>query len=850
MPFKKMKSGKIEPSSENRMIGTNIIANNPQCIDFWYMNKNFDFGIVHIGTEPGLKYEDAAKKAAKALDQSRAVIAGFTYRKKKKRFIMTHKGDLEKISFNEAKTLKLEKVTLPFERNFQFIQQLILGNALPALMTKDVVKERNCFHNGNSYFRAIDGKTQEINGQQVNICQTVEVKIESDWSLSTDNAPVWQVLSSGGVTFTNFDSVREFKPRSRKMAQHRHGMLKREIFKIHPKGLLIPREDASGHFIEGDYVRGNLKENGKNLVNAYVLSHDRSKSGDIGQDPSLTRGGMAFTFRKDLGNTYDKNFDIKLKKLNFDVHYRGRNIASKKKKEQQAILAALAANFNIRIINQAEDRNGEKRKIEPGHIDQLHRLTRFRSQTEYDKEIEGNLRFLTADIQGPNNKPELVLLVTNTKKSYSKTKADPYITFKNSYGGVSQNTEFFNLFQYHKMRNEAGEVIEIPILNGQVYKKQKKTFSDSCPTLDTILAQLLIKAEVFYEQILVDRRCGELPEEYTIVYPHRTKVTEDEESDILDDDNEDDNLYETPFSGYDYSYARIIGDKIEFGILNEERLNKIDQFLDKSRVFVFGKPYRTQQGNQKYGHHRSPLMIDEATGKYMIFVATKAHAMPKHDVLEKMRHGLEGDANKHVPRNWVEGYITESEHPENDRIVTAKLLDKRDESGCVPENFSFDDFKECRKKLAISERAYIYNVIAEDLDIFWHSNIKSKEGNYLVYHQDGFSFSTDANRYFAGRVGSFKAGAQAGFCKIYEIINVGGIPENAHEWFITTSVRNGQTTVYPWIVQHVKEYARMAQFIDHQTMEDVTIIESKPIKLPDVIDNAEDIDREMTELEF
>ena len=848
MPFKKMKSAKIEPSSEDRMIGTNIIANNTRCIDFEYINKNFDFGIVHIGTEPGLKYEDATKKAAKALDQSQVVMAGFTYRKKKKRFVMTRNGDLEKISFNEAKTLRLEKVTLPFERHFQFIQPLILGNALPALMTKDRIKERNCFHNSNGYFRAIDGKTQDINGQQVNICQTVEVKIESDWSLSTGNTPVWQTLSAGGVTFTDLDSVREFKPASRKMAQHQHRMLKREIFNIHSKGLLIHREDDEDHFIEGDYVRGNLKENGKNRVDAYALDHDRNESGGIGQDPSLTRGGMAFTFRKDLGNAYDQKVDIELRELNFDVHYRGRSIASKKKKEQQAILAALATNFNIRIINRTEDREGENQKIEPGHIDELHRLTRFKSWTEDNKKIEGGLRFLTEAVQGPNNKPELVLLVTNPKKSYSKSQDDPYITFKNSHDGVSQNIGFSNLF---KMSNGAGGTDKIPCLKGQFYKKQKESFSDSCPTLDTILAQLLIKAEVFYEQVLVDRCCGALPEEYTIVYPHRIETAGGEESGIHDDaqndDLEDDGLYETPFSGYDYFFARVNGDQIEFGRLSEERLNKIDQLLDQSRVFVFGKPYRTQQGKEKYGHNRAPLMIDEATGKYMIFVATKAHAMPKHDPLEKMRHGLEDDAEKRVPRSWVEGYKTDKEHPEKDRVVTGKLLDKRDESGHMFESFSFDDFKECRKELAAGERAYIYSVIAEDLDIFWHSNIKSKEGNHLVYHQDGFSFSTGANRYFGGRVGSFKAGAQAGFCKIYEIINVGGVPENAHEWFITTSVRNGQTTVYPWIVQHVKEFARMARFIDQQTVKDVVMIESKSVEL---LDNVEDIDREMIELEF
>ena len=90
-------------------------------------------------------------------------------------------------------------------------------------------------------------------------------------------------------------------------------------------------------------------------VDAYTLSHDKSETGAVGQDPSETRGGMAFTFKEDLCSTYDGKFDIKLKSLNFDVHYMGKAIGSKRKKERQAILAALS-NFNIRIINLAEDK--------------------------------------------------------------------------------------------------------------------------------------------------------------------------------------------------------------------------------------------------------------------------------------------------------------------------------------------------------------------------------------------------------------------------------------------------------------------------------------------------------------
>ena len=142
MSFTRMQSEKVEPSIEDRNIGTNIIANNSRCIDYSYMNEHFDFGIIYIGTEPGLKYRDAAIAATRVLDSSGVVIGGFTYRKKKKRFIMTRKGDIEKICFDGYSTLKLVKTTLPFERNFQFIQPLVLGNALPALMTDKICSRK------------------------------------------------------------------------------------------------------------------------------------------------------------------------------------------------------------------------------------------------------------------------------------------------------------------------------------------------------------------------------------------------------------------------------------------------------------------------------------------------------------------------------------------------------------------------------------------------------------------------------------------------------------------------------------------------------------------------------------
>ncbi|AMO56185.1 hypothetical protein EZMO1_2066 [Endozoicomonas montiporae CL-33] len=544
------------------------------------------------------------------------------------------------------------------------------------------------------------------------------------------------------------------------------------------------------------------------------------------------------------------------------MHYPGKVIEGKKRKERQAIFAALAANFNVRIINRAEDREGSKREIKSGYIDQLHRLTQFKSKeidinTGEEKEIKGGLRFLTEEMQGPNNKPELVLLVTDKTEYYNETRVDPYPIFKRNHDGVSQNVCYFNLFDSHKRLDDNGEEIQTPIIKGQKYNKNKDSYGDKSSVLDTILAQLLIKAEVFYEQILVDRACGEFPENYTIVYPHRTKATEEYNSDILDedlngDDDEDDTLYQTPLSGYDYCCATLRGDGLEFAIMDKQRLEKIAELLDNSRIYVFGKPYKTRQGKTKYGHDRHPLMIDEKNGHYMIFVSTKAHAMPNHYDLEEKRHALKNDTERCVSREWVKCYVINDNHPERDRTATAKLLKIRDDSGNTFDSFSFNDFSAVRQSLSSAQRSYIYNIILEELSITWHSNLKSSDGNHQVSHQDGFSFSTDANRYFAGRVGSFKAGKHAGFCKIYEIINVGGVPENAHEWFITTSVRNGQTTVYPWLVQHVKEYARMEQFANGRNSVAVATLESPPARMPTVTSSNEDsdIDKEMENMEF
>lgn len=60
-------------------------------------------------------------------------------------------------------------------------------------------------------------------------------------------------------------------------------------------------------------------------------------------------------------------------------------------------------------------------------------------------------------------------------------------------------------------------------------------------------------------------------------------------------------------------------------------------------------------------------------------------------------------------------------------------------------------------------------------------------------------------------------------------------------WFLSMSIRNRQTTVYPFIFQHAKEYADMSQFKARSSHEQEIEICKEPEYTESELENYEDI---------
>ena len=69
-----------------------------------------------------------------------------------------------------------------------------------------------------------------------------------------------------------------------------------------------------------------------------------------------------------------------------------------------------------------------------------------------------------------------------------------------------------------------------------------------------------------------------------------------------------------------------------------------------------------------------------------------------------------------------------------------------------------------------------------------------------------------------------------------------GLIEDMDQWFQSMSVRNRQTTVYPFTFQHAKEYANMTQFETHASNKpEIVELEEDPEYTDTAIENYDDM---------
>ncbi|GAB7229895.1 hypothetical protein VrSk94_35880 [Vibrio rotiferianus] len=847
--FKAMSSAPEKALDIPKSVYTSNLAHNVD-IDNNYFNERFDFGYIKIHSASKVEYRELVIESSTILNKSGNVLSSFHYKKGAAHFFMTKKGASKNVVSDNV-DLEVVYETLPFENpRHVFVQMILISNALPSLMTKEVVSERRAFYNNEKYYRAA---FTEHKDSGVNVVVCIESKIGPDWTMSANNMPSGNLFNATTVTFTRLSDVEKFVPRSRNMAKRKAKMLNGELFKLGDHGFVVPTKKGSKTKLDNDdiYVKGSIEEYTNNRTDAYLIDHDKIKmntKGIVGESsPDNSRAAHAYTFLDDLSEIYEGSINVAFGKTEFDRCYSGVKLKTKSDNEYKAIMRVLSE-YHIRIVNKTTDKD-----ILPEHIAQLEELSAYSYNVQKHNK-QGNIKYLIGDQKNTDGKPELILLVTEGEEYYKRRKSldDPYVDYKNSNPDkIIQSVEYGSLFRTLKIRDMDNLVIyEKPLLAGRKYIKDKEVVSGRCAMLDCLLAQLHLKLEVHSNQLFIDRKTGKLPETFSFIYPFRVKPKQNEISDdevILEegaDLTEDLGWEDSPFSGYRYCSVITDGIHLKFEELSEAKLKDIQYQLGDHNHLVFGKKKTSGNGKIKYTHDRHPFMFNAEKGHYMVFVGTNANAMPDHERLETYRRSLIIGRQKPVSRSWFEEYISRTDVSENVIDTVANML-KGSKESCFYYHQIHDYFKKFKPKaglrLSNNDKNIILQVIEKELGIRWYSGIKTSEMKNFVAHQDGFMFSRSDKCYYAGNIGSFQAGSQDGFSKIYKIVSNFGLIEDMDHWFLSMSVRNRQTTVYPFIIQHAKEWASMTQFETYATRKKEGITK-EPEYTKAEIENYDDMD--------
>ena len=832
-------------------------------IDDHYFNEHFDFGYIKINSTSKAEYQKLVIESSGILNKSGVVLSSYHYKSAAVHFFMTRKGESRKIISDNC-NLEVIHEELPFTR-YEFAQMILISNALPSLMNEEAASERRAFYNSEKYYRAVFTERKESG---VNVVVCIESKVGPDWTMSADNKPSGNVFDARTVTFTLLSDVEKFIPRSKNMAKRKARMLNSEQFKLEDHGFVVPirkgKRINKGKKIKPSdddiYVQGSIEDDTNNRTDAYVIDHDKIKMNARGgvaeSSPDSSRASHAYKFLDDLSDIYAGSVNIAFGKTEFDRSYSGPKLKTKSDNEYKAIMRVLS-DYSIRIVNKTTDKI-----ILPAHIVQLEELSAYSYKVQ-KKKVEGNIKYFIGDQENTEGKPELFLLVTEGEDYYKRRKSlkDPYSDYKSANPDkVIQSVEYGSLFRMKDIHDSDDQVIdEIPLLAGREYKKDKDRdeykVKGKCATLDCLLAQLHLKLEVHSNQLFVDRKTGKLPEEFSFIYPFRVKSRKDKTSEKEvkleegEDLTEEMDYEDTPFSGYRYCAVTTDGIQLNFEEQSESRLKDIQYQMRGNKHLVFGKKKTTGNGKTskvKYTHDRHPFMLDFETGRYMVFVSTDANAMPDHEELEAYRHSLVIGRRKSVSRIWFEEYIKRTGVSENVVNAVTDMLGSTETDSFYYHQVQeyFKDFKpKIGKSLSNNDKNIILHAIEKELDIRWYSGIKTSKMKDLVAHQEGFMFSNSDKCYYAGSVGAFNAGSQDGFSKIYKIVSNFGLIEDMDQWFLSMSVRNRQTTVYPFIFQHAKEYASMTQFKTYTSGKpEVVESEKEPQYTKAELENYRDID--------
>ncbi|MCW7555562.1 hypothetical protein NX722_23645 [Endozoicomonas gorgoniicola] len=498
--------------------------------------------------------------------------------------------------------------------------------------------------------------------------------------------------------------------------------------------------------VRGEYVKGTIFCNEKNSASAYNLD---AKKPDARK---LTRSGILFRFIKDMKKAYGDLIEISLSSLSGGEYRTFGN--SRIDKEYKEISEAVKE-FPIRLENLAGS-------------DQIKELLQSRTGIKFvqDEDVA-------------------TIAVVHPESYYREQKVtDPYKVWKSvNVGRASQAVTLDASLKELKNFKARREENEQRRKNGKKPKPDEKT-----TIIDTVLANLLVKQEIVEGRPLISR--PSLPNGWFVL---PVQIEGDKE---------------TPWRWF---RVAVDNGRYEFAELSKKELSELSAIAGNDDRYLLGKPSRSKGRS----NDRFPMFCNIETREYMFFVRTGASVIPDDSMIGAMLEKVDQDKISPLTREQVEELAAELAE-ERSGANLSRLLEQFAEMSA----FYLDDIskaigtkagdKDKRfQNISSAKVSDFFELVTERTGLSWRNTLK-RTNNPALNAIYGFYFDKLSGEYFAGNAQNRNTEDYSRFNSLYQIIHsFTELPDELPEWFNSLSVRTKQSTVYPFIFKHVREFAIM-----------------------------------------
>ncbi len=758
----------LKPLAEGIPAQTNEIDRFNTVMDIDALYGMFDFYTYHLGDEntPDSEYRERSIAISKAMKESGGLLAS-NHQKAKKGY-PGYKAFMVKKGF-DVSAYGLNK-TDPSNHNrlMNWVLDHLIVNGVNGV-------ERLVGDDGYAHLATHEERCYRIIGAKrwsdVTEILSVHCQITPDWKISTTERSGGKklpaVFAAGTHTFTNKEAVEK----SGMKKKRKDALLASETFKL-TSSFVVPVYNNTGEqeIIEETGVLSTISE-GEFCKCSIKRGNNRVSAYHVDHDTltstERTRAGVMFDQLEKIHSAYSGAVSLTFKWREFDTVYDWGALDKAKDGEYEQIKEVISSR-TLRVINKSDTTKIDK--VRKGIA----------------KAIEGSEDKFTVEYGGDVCDGDLILLIVNSEESY-KDRVDPYKEYK----AVNYNTP--------------SQAIVIENIDA-VKKPETAILCD--------MAQLVIKAEVIEGKFLMER-CT-TPKGVWFIEPVRI-----EDDDVISDDEENDETEDTT-DCFEYYRGIVTCDGLKFSKLNDKEISLLKDIMDDDADLVFGR----KKKDGTYTKNRNPVAFYPETGKYMIFAETSRSIIPDHIYINGYKNDLIAGETQKVGRAWFERYVNNQESREKPRAAIANMLADNPDASSFGKQTVFDAISKCRQ----DNRDEVPNMIYKELGIQWLNISKKKIGKDLVKHKSGFNFSYKEKMYYSGSVGSHNGkNPQESFCTLYEIFtNFRELPTGMHEWFLSFSVRNKQTTVKPYFCKHVREFAHIDRFKPAGTIESVAPVDKAP----------------------